>query len=96
MLCMLLRKHLSGAKILSLEQDGLERIVRIKLQAVNELGDLVGFTLVVEIMGRYSNIILVDGNGIIIDALKRVDEGKSHVRTVMPGEPYAAPRRRIN
>ena len=91
MLCMLLRKHLSGAKILSLEQDGLERIIRIKLQAVNELGDLVGFTLVVEIMGRYSNIILVDGNGIIIDALKRVDEGKSHVRTVMPGEPYAAP-----
>ena len=91
MLCMLLRKHLSGAKILSLEQDGLERIIRIKLQAVNELGDLVGFTLVVEIMGRYSNIILVDGNGIIMDALKRVDEGKSHVRTVMPGEPYAAP-----
>lgn len=91
MLCMLLRKHLTGAKILSLEQDGLERIVKIKLQAVNELGDLVYFTLVVEIMGRYSNIILVDGKGVVVDALRRVDEGKSHVRTVLPGVKYVSP-----
>lgn len=91
MLCMLLRKHLTGAKILSLEQDGLERIVKIKLQAVNELGDLVCFTLAVEIMGRYSNIILVDGKGVIVDALRRVDEGKSHVRTVLPGVKYVSP-----
>lgn len=91
MLCMLLRKHLTGAKILSLEQDGLERIIKIKMQAVNELGDLVDYTLVVEIMGRYSNIILVDGSGIIVDALRRVDEGKSHIRTVLPGEKYIYP-----
>lgn len=91
MLCMLLRKHLTGAKILSLEQDGLERIVKINMQAVNELGDLVHFTLAVEIMGRYSNIILIDGNGIIVDALRRVDEGKSHVRTVLPGVKYVSP-----
>lgn len=91
MLCMLLRKHLTGARILSLEQDGLERIVKIKMQAVNELGDLVLFTLAVEIMGRYSNIILTDEKGIIVDALRRVDEGKSHVRTVLPGEKYVSP-----
>lgn len=91
MLCMLLRKHLTGAKILSLEQDGLERIIKIKMQAVNELGDIVYFTLVVEIMGRYSNIILVDGNSVIVDALRRVDEGKSHIRTVLPGEKYVYP-----
>lgn len=91
MLCMLLRKHLSGAKILAFEQDGLERIVRIKMQAVNELGDLVSYTLAVEIMGRYSNIILIDQNGKIVDALRRVDEGKSHVRTVLPGEEYVSP-----
>lgn len=91
MLCMLLRKHLTGAKILAVEQDGLERIVKLRLQAVNELGDLVYFSLVAEIMGRYSNIILVDQNGIIVDALRRVDEGRSHIRTVLPGESYTAP-----
>lgn len=91
MLCMLLRKRLTGAKILSLEQDGLERIIRMKMQAVNELGDLVDYTLVVEIMGRYSNIILVDGSGRIVDALRRVDDGKSHIRTVLPGEKYIYP-----
>lgn len=91
MLCMLLRKHLTGAKILAVEQDGLERIVKLWLQAVNELGDLVYFSLVAEIMGRYSNIILVDQNGIIVDALRRVDEGRSHIRTVLPGESYTAP-----
>lgn len=91
MLCMLLRKHLAGAKILAVEQDGLERIVKLRLQAVNELGDLVYFSLVAEIMGRYSNIILVDQNGIIVDALRRVDEGRSHIRTVLPGESYKAP-----
>lgn len=91
MLCMLLRKHLTGAKILAVEQDGLERIVKLRLQAVNELGDLVYFSLVAEIMGKYSNIILVDQNGIIVDALRRVDEGRSHIRTVLPGESYTAP-----
>lgn len=91
MLCMLLRKHLAGAKILAFEQDGLERIVRIKMQAVNELGDIVLYTLAVEIMGRYSNIILIDQNGVIVDALRRVDEGKSHIRTVLPGEEYVLP-----
>ncbi|MCH5316455.1 MAG: NFACT family protein [Eubacterium sp.] len=91
MLCMLLRKHLTGAKISAVEQDGLERIVKISMDASNELGDPVKFTLVVEIMGRYSNVILLDGQGIIVDALKRIDESKSQVRRIMPGEEYIAP-----
>ena len=91
MLCMLLRKHLTGAKINAVEQDGLERIVKINMDASNELGDPVKFTLVVEIMGRYSNVILLDGAGVIVDALKRIDETKSQVRRVMPGEVYIAP-----
>ncbi|MDE6385990.1 MAG: NFACT family protein, partial [Eubacterium sp.] len=91
MLCMLLRKHLTGAKITAVNQDGLERIIRIDIDAFNELGDLVGFSLAVEIMGRYSNIILLNEQGKIIDALKRVDESKSHIRCILPGEDYVLP-----
>lgn len=91
MLCMLLRKHLTGAKITSVTQDGLERILKINLDATNELGDRVTFTVVVEIMGRYSNIILVNQDGVIVDSLKRVDESKSQVRCIMPNEKYVAP-----
>lgn len=91
MLCMLLRKRLTGARITSLTQDGLERIVKINLDATNELGDLVKYSIIVEIMGRYSNIILADENGVIVDALKRVDESKSQVRQIMPNEKYIAP-----
>lgn len=91
MLCMLLRKHLTGAKITAVSQDGLERIIRIDIDAFNELGDLVKFSLAVEIMGRYSNIILLNEQGKIIDALKRVDESKSHIRCILPGEDYVLP-----
>lgn len=91
MLCMLLRKHLTGAKITDITQNGLERIVQLGFQAVNELGDLCHLVLSVEIMGRYSNIILINEKGIIIDALKRIDETKSQVRLVLPGEKYVLP-----
>lgn len=91
MLCMLLRKRLSGARILSFEQDGAERIIRINMQAVNELGDSVRYTLAAEIMGRYSNIILIDQNGVIVDALRRVSGERSHIRAVLPGEKYILP-----
>lgn len=91
MLCMLLRKHLVSARITEITQDGLERILTIGLDSANELGDPVHFSLIVEIMGRYSNVILVDENGIIVDALKRVDEEKSQVRIILPGEKYTAP-----
>lgn len=91
MLCMLFRKHLTGSKIVSVTQNGLERVVKISVSAVNELGDSVQLTVVVEIMGRYSNVILVNENGIIIDALKRIDETKSQIRCILPGEAYVAP-----
>lgn len=91
MLCMLFRKHLIGAKVSSVVQDGLERILKINLDATNEIGDPVKFSIIIEIMGRYSNIILVNGKSKIIDALKRVDETKSQVRTIMPGDTYVSP-----
>lgn len=91
MLCMLLRKRLCGGKILSVEQQGLDRIVKITVRSSDELGDEVVFTLVAEIMGRYSNIILLDEDQCIIDALRRVDENSSRVRSVLPGLKYVAP-----
>lgn len=91
MLCMLFRKHLLSSRITDVSQDGLERIVTIGFDSTNELGDPVHFSLVVEIMGRYSNAVLVDENGIIVDALKRIDEEKSHIRTILPGEKYISP-----
>ena len=90
MLCMLLRKYLMGARITSITQDGLERVIRLNASANNELGDRVEYSLVLEIMGRYSNIILLDENGNIIDAVKRLDESKAS-RPVMPSLPYIAP-----
>lgn len=91
MLCMLLRKKLQGAKLLKITQPDLERALMLKFDSVNELGDHVELTLTVEIMGRYSNIILVDENGKIIDALKRVDAEMSSERLVLPGLLYRLP-----
>lgn len=91
MLCMLLRKRLSGAKLAAVRQSGLERLLLLDFDAINELGDEVRLTLAVEIMGRYSNIILVDENGKIVDALKRVDAEMSSERLVLPGLTYQLP-----
>lgn len=91
MLCMLLRKRLGGARLVEVRQPGLERMLCFDFDAVNELGDEVRLTLVMEIMGRYSNIICVDGNGKIIDALKRVDAEMSSERLVLPGMTYQLP-----
>lgn len=91
MFCMLLRKHLSGAKLVSLEQFGLERIVHFSFSTYNELGDPVIIKLAVEIMGRHSNIILIGSDGKIIDSIKRVTADMSSVRQVMPGMTYVFP-----
>lgn len=91
MLCLLLRKRLTGAWITSIEQEDLERILKINFSGTNELGDKCSYSLIVEIMGKYSNIIFVDENGKIIDAMKRVDESKSQIREVLPGATYIAP-----
>ena len=72
MFCMLLRKHLSGGRLAAIDQPGLERVVILTLDIVDELGEPGRRRLVFECMGRYSNLILLDGQGRIIDCLRRV------------------------
>lgn len=91
MLCMLLRKRLASAKLVRVRQEELERVLFLDFDAYNELGDLVRLTLVIEIMGRYSNVIFLDGSEKIIDSLKRVDEEMSSERLVLPGLQYRSP-----
>lgn len=91
MLCMLLRKRLTGAKLRAVRQPQLERMLAFDFDATDELGDRVQLTLTIEIMGKYSNVILSDGEGLIIDALKRVDMTMSSQRLVLPGILYEMP-----
>lgn len=91
MLCMLMRKRLGGGKLIDVRQAGLDRITSLDFECTNELGDKVIITVVVEIMGKYSNVILVDGEGKVIDALKRVDVSMSSQRLVLPNLPYELP-----
>lgn len=92
MFCMILRKHLEGGKILSLEQLGLERIVLLSVQNYNEYGDLTTLHLYLEIMGKHSNLILVDPESeTILDGLKRYSHAVSRHREVLPGRKYIAP-----
>ena len=91
MLCMLFRKRLGGGRLVDIRQAGLDRIIFLDFECVNELGDKVTLTVVVEIMGKYSNVILVDGEGKIIDALKRVDLSMSTQRLVLPNVKYEIP-----
>lgn len=91
MFCLLLRKRLTGAWVTSIVQEDLERILRINFSGTDELGDKVSYSLIVEIMGRYSNIIFVDKDNKIIDSVKRIDENKSQVREILPGLTYTAP-----
>ena len=91
MLCMLLRKHLGSGHIMDVRRVAGDRILEIDIQALNELGDQVIRTLVIEIMGRHSNIILKNSDGRIIDASRHVDEEISRVRQVLPGLPYEYP-----
>lgn len=91
MLCMLLRKKLQSARVTAVTQPGLERVLKFSFDAVNELGDRVVLDLYVEIMGKYSNIVLADETGRIVDALKRVDTEMSSLRLVLPGMQYELP-----
>ncbi len=91
MLCMLMRKHLGGATLIDIKQEGFDRILKLIFSCINEIGDRVERTLVVEIMAQYSNIILLDENEIIIDSVKRVDITKSSVRQVLPALKYELP-----
>ncbi len=91
MFCMLLRKHLSGGRLAAIDQPGLERVVILTLDIVDELGEPGRRRLVFECMGRYSNLILLDGQERIIDCLRRVDMEMSEKRQVLPGLFYHLP-----
>lgn len=89
--CMLLRKHLNSAKIISISQPSLERVIDFEIEHYNELGDLCTKHLIVELMGKHSNIIFTDDKHIIIDSIKHVSAMVSSVREVLPGRDYFIP-----
>ena len=89
--CMLLRKHIGSGRITGVSQPGLERVLEFAVETRSELGDLVTKTLVIEMMGRHSNIMLLDENRKILDSIKRVDFSVSTVRQVLPGLAYEYP-----
>ena len=89
--CMLLRKHLQNGRILSVEQPGLERVLRITVEHRNEMGDLCTHVLVVEIMGKHSNIIFLDDSDTIVDSIRHISSMVSSVREVLPGRPWFIP-----
>ena len=86
--CMLLRKHLQNGRIVSITQPGLERIIHIDIEHLDEMGDLCRKRLIIEIMGKHSNIIFCNENDMIIDSIKHVSGLVSSVREVLPGKPY--------
>lgn len=90
--CMLLRKHITNARILSIEQPDMERILVFHLEHLDELGDLCQKKLIIELMGKHSNIILCNDNDMILDSIKHISSQISSVREVLPGRPYFIPR----
>ena len=91
MFCMMLRKHLGGGKIIDIIQPDFERIVELHIEATNELGDKENKCLIIEIMGRHSNIILTKADGTILDSIKHISLAQSSVREVLPNRTYTRP-----
>ncbi len=91
MLCMLLRKHLNGAKLVSVEQAGFERVATLGFETRDEMGYECTMYLIAEVMGKYSNLIFADTNMKILSALKTVDFSTSSLRQVLPGMKYELP-----
>ncbi|SHN64709.1 Predicted component of the ribosome quality control (RQC) complex, YloA/Tae2 family, contains fibronectin-binding (FbpA) and DUF814 domains [Butyrivibrio hungatei DSM 14810] len=90
--CMLLRKHIQNGRIVSVTQPGgLERVIRMEVEHLDEMGDLRHKTLIIEIMGKYSNIIFTDEEDVIIDSIKHIPASVSSVREVLPGRKYFIP-----
>lgn len=90
--CMLLRKHIQNGRIVSVTQPGgLERVIRMEVEHLDEMGDLRHKTLIIEIMGKYSNIIFTDEDDVIIDSIKHIPASVSSVREVLPGRKYFIP-----
>lgn len=91
MFCMLLRKRIGGGKLVAVRQMDCDRVIFFDFECINELGDTVMITVVCEIMGMYSNVIVVNSDGVIIDSLKRVDMTMSSRRLVLPNIMYELP-----
>ena len=91
MFCMLLRKHLSSGRIMSITQPHYDRIVEMEIEATNELGDRENKKLIIEMMGRHSNIILTKADGTIIDSIKHISSAQSSMREVLPCLLYTSP-----
>ena len=89
--CMLLRKHIGSGRIISVSQPSLERIIFIDIEHYDEMGDLRRKRLVIELMGKHSNIIFCDDHDMIIDSIKHIPSQMSSVREVLPGRPYFIP-----
>ena len=89
--CMLTRKHLQGGQILKISQPSLERVICFEISHRDELGDLCTKKLIIELMGKHSNIIVTDDHDTIIDSIKRIPSSVSSVREVLPGRPYFIP-----
>lgn len=90
--CMLLRKHIQNGRIISVTQPGLERIIDIEIEHLNEMGDLCRKHIIAEFMGKHSNIIFCDSDHMILDSIKHVSAQMSSVREVLPGRPYFIPQ----
>lgn len=92
MFCMVLRKHLQGATISGITQQGLERVIQIDVQGRNEIGDDTKKTFMIELMGKHSNILLLnDTKEFIVSCMKNVSTSQNRFRTILPGAPYIAP-----
>ncbi|MBE6015923.1 MAG: fibronectin/fibrinogen-binding protein [Lachnospiraceae bacterium] len=90
--CMLLRKHISGGRIVSITQPEMERIIDFEIEHLDEMGDLCRKHLIVELMGKHSNIIFTDHKHMIIDSIKHIGANTSSVREVLPGRDYFIPK----
>jgi len=90
--CMLLRKHLQNGRIVAIRQPDFERILVLEIEHLNELGDLCRKKLVIELMGKYSNIIFTTDTDVILDSIKHISAATSSVREVLPGKEYFIPR----
>lgn len=91
MMCMLLRKRLGGSRLIDVVQPKNERVLSLYFDALNEIGDREQLRLYIEIMGRYSNAILTDGEDNVIDSIKRIDFSESQERVLLPKMPYELP-----
>ena len=91
MFCMLLRKHLTGGILSGVRQADLDRVLFLDFDCRNEIGDKAKFTLCVEIMAKHSNIILINEENSIVEAVKRINFTKSEIRQVLPGMDYSLP-----